>query len=113
MPLLQINLFGGVEVTLASGELVSIPSRKAATLLGYVALNSPHGVARGKLAALLWDGRFQENGRASLRQALLTLRRVLPQYDERLLVNARDHYWESFLIDRTITGPWSNTSRWP
>jgi len=80
MPLLQINLFGGVEVMLVSGESVLIPSRKAATLLGYVALSSPHGISRGKLAALLWDGHFGDHARGSLRQALLTLHRVLPQY---------------------------------
>jgi DNA-binding SARP family transcriptional activator len=80
MPLLQINLFGGVEVTQLSGESVVIPSRKAATLLGFVALSSPHGISRGKLAALLWDGHFGDHARASLRQALLTLHRVLPQY---------------------------------
>ncbi len=80
MPLLQINLFGGVEVMQVSGESVSIPSRKAATLLGYVALSSPRGISRSKLAALLWDGHFADRARASLRQALLTLRHVLPQY---------------------------------
>jgi DNA-binding SARP family transcriptional activator len=80
MPLLQINLFGGVEVMRISGESVLIPSRKAATLLGYVALSSPRGISRRKLAALLWDGHFADRARASLRQALLTLHRVLPQY---------------------------------
>ena len=80
MPLLQINLFGGVEVMRVSGESVLIPSRKAAMLLGYVALSSPRGISRGKLATLLWDGHFADRARASLRQALLTLRRVLPQY---------------------------------
>ncbi len=78
MCLLQINLFGGVEVMQVSGEAVLIPSRKAAMLLGYIALNSPHGNPRGKLAALLWDGHY--GARASLRQALLTLHRVLPQF---------------------------------
>jgi DNA-binding SARP family transcriptional activator len=80
MAVLQINLFGGVEVTRISGESVSIPSRKAATLLGYVALSSPRGISRRKLAALLWDGHLADRARASLRQALLTLHRVLPQY---------------------------------
>lgn len=79
MSLLQINLFGGVEVVRASGESVLIPSRKAATLLGYVALSSPRAISRGKLATLLWDGPFGDRARASLRQALLTLRRELPQ----------------------------------
>lgn len=79
MSLLQINLFGGVEVVRASGESVLIPSRKAATLLGYVALSSPRAISRGKLATLLWDGHFGDRARASLRQALLTLRRELPQ----------------------------------
>jgi DNA-binding SARP family transcriptional activator len=82
MPLLQVNLFGGVEVRLLSGELVLIPSRKAAAVLAYVVLSSPHGSSRGKLASLLWDGHFEDNARASLRQALLTLRRALPQYAE-------------------------------
>lgn len=79
MSLLRINLFGGLEIRRVSGEQVVIPSRKAATLLGYLALTSPHGISRSKLAALLWEGRFGDNARANLRQALLTLRRVLPQ----------------------------------
>ncbi|MGC2774514.1 MAG: BTAD domain-containing putative transcriptional regulator [Bradyrhizobium sp.] len=79
MSLLRINLFGGLDIRQVSGESVVIPSRKAATLLGYVALTSPHGISRSKLAALLWEGRFGDNARANLRQALLTLRRVLPR----------------------------------
>ncbi len=79
MALLHINLLGGIEVTMA-GEPLLISSRKAATLLGYLALSRPHGIPRGKLSALLWDGRFGERARASLRQVLLTLRHVLPQY---------------------------------
>ncbi|UFZ03270.1 hypothetical protein LQG66_29135 [Bradyrhizobium ontarionense] len=79
MSLLRINLFGGLEIRQVSGESVVIPSRKAAALLGYVALTSPRGISRSKLAALLWEGRFGDNARANLRQALLTLRRVLPQ----------------------------------
>jgi DNA-binding SARP family transcriptional activator len=82
MSLLRINLFGGLEIKRVSGEQVVIPSRKAATLLGYLALTSPHGISRSKLAALLWEGRFADNARANLRQALLTLRRVLPQCAE-------------------------------
>jgi DNA-binding SARP family transcriptional activator len=82
MSLLRINLFGGLEIRQVSGGSVVIPSRKAATLLGYVALTSPHGISRSKLAALLWEGRYGDNARASLRQALLTLRRVLPQCED-------------------------------
>jgi len=87
MPLLQINLFGGVEVMRISAESVLIPSRKAAMLLGYVALSSPRGISRVKLATLLWDGHFADRARASLRQALLTLRRVLPQYADVILAD--------------------------
>ncbi|MGJ4932160.1 AfsR/SARP family transcriptional regulator [Bradyrhizobium sp. HKCCYLS2038] len=79
MSLLRINLFGGLEIRQISGEEVAMPSRKAATLLGYLALISPQAISRGKLAALLWEGRFGDTARANLRQALLTLRRVLPQ----------------------------------
>lgn len=90
MAVLQINLFGGVEVTRISGESVSIPSRKAATLLGYVALSSPRGISRRKLAALLWDGHFADRARANLRQALLTLHRVLPQYADVIAADRGD-----------------------
>ncbi len=90
MSLLQINLFGGVEVMRASGESVLIPSRKAATLLGYVALSSPRAISRGKLATLLWDGQFGDRARASLRQALLTLRRELPQYSDVIAADRDD-----------------------
>ncbi len=90
MSLLQINLFGGVEVVCASGESVLIPSRKAATLLGYVALSSPRAISRGKLATLLWDGHFGDRARASLRQALLTLRRELPRYSDVIVADRDD-----------------------
>ena len=90
MALLQINLLGGVEVVATSGEPIPIPSRKAATLLGYLALNARHGFGRGKLAALLWDGQFEEHARASLRQVLLTLRRVLPQSADVIVADRGD-----------------------
>ncbi|MCA1475731.1 MULTISPECIES: BTAD domain-containing putative transcriptional regulator [Bradyrhizobium] len=90
MSLLQINLFGGVEVVCATGESVLIPSRKAATLLGYVALSSPRAISRGKLATLLWDGHFGDRARASLRQALLTLRRELPRCSDVILADRDD-----------------------
>jgi DNA-binding SARP family transcriptional activator len=82
MGLLRINLFGGLEIKQVSGETVVIPSRKAAALVGYLALTSPHAILRSKLAGLLWEGRFGDNARANLRQALLTLRRMLPRCTE-------------------------------
>ncbi|MBI5129647.1 MAG: hypothetical protein HZA66_09410 [Rhodopseudomonas palustris] len=90
MHLLQINLFGGIDVRLATGEAVPITNRKAAILLGYLALDAPDGRSRAKLAALLWDGCFGDNARASLRQALLSLRRVLPQYAEVIVTDRID-----------------------
>ncbi|MGJ5182084.1 AfsR/SARP family transcriptional regulator [Bradyrhizobium oligotrophicum] len=90
MNLLRINLFGGLEIKQVSGEPIALPSRKAATLLGYIALTSPQGISRSKLAAMLWEGRFSDNARASLRQTLLTLRRVLPQCADVILTERDD-----------------------
>jgi DNA-binding SARP family transcriptional activator len=60
-----------------SGEECLAGRRKELVLLAFLARRAPRLVPRSVLAELLWGERDEERARASLRQALLQLRRTL------------------------------------
>ncbi len=76
---LHIQLLGGMRVRTATGREIRLPSRKATALLACLALQPGAVHRRDFLAALLWDDSDPELARSSLRQALASLRRALPQ----------------------------------
>ncbi len=76
---LHIELLGGLRVRTESGRDIRIVSRKAQALLGCLALEPGVAHSRDVLAGLLWDDSDPELARASLRQALTSLRRSLPE----------------------------------
>jgi DNA-binding SARP family transcriptional activator len=75
---LILTLFGGYEARLGSGPVLTLPTRKVEALLAYLALPPGQAHLRDKLAALLWGEVPELQARASLRQALFTLRQALP-----------------------------------
>lgn len=77
MTRLRLNLLGGFEVRLESGLPVTFRTQKAQALLAYLALPLGRAHLRDKLAALLWGAMRDEQARASLRQALYELRKIL------------------------------------
>ncbi len=77
MPRLRINLLGGWEARAADGSLLRLTSRKSQALLAYLAMPAGRRHQREALAALLWGEVAYGRARASLRQALLTIRRAL------------------------------------
>jgi TolB-like protein len=77
MPGLQLKLLGGFELLDIAGTEIRIGSKKVRGLIGYLALNPDRRHGRGTLANLLWGDRFEAQARQSLRQALLTLRKLL------------------------------------
>jgi len=77
MAQLRLTLFGGFEARQGTGEVLSLPSRKARALLAYLALPLGRAHSRDKLAALLWGGIREESARASLRQVLFVVRKAL------------------------------------
>ena len=96
---LQLNLLGRFEARLASGELVSLPTRKTETLLAYLALvPGPH--SRDHLANLLWSDRNEQQARNSLRQALNALKKLFDDFEpqplqiEHQAVNLASHFVE-------------------
>ena len=72
---LRLNLLGGFEVHIA-GELTPL-AKKARALLAYLALADARPQSRTKTASLLWADSSESQSRASLRQALMQIRRAL------------------------------------
>ena len=75
---LHIELLGGLRIRTAAGREIRLVSRKAQALLGCLALEPGVPHSRDVLAGLLWEDSDPELARASLRQALTSLRRSLP-----------------------------------
>jgi DNA-binding SARP family transcriptional activator len=75
---LEVTLLGGFEVRLATGQPVTLSTRKAQALLAYLATRPGQPHARDKLTALLWADRGDAQARDSLRHTLVELRKALP-----------------------------------
>jgi TolB-like protein/DNA-binding SARP family transcriptional activator len=76
-PQLLVRMLGGFELTSADGADLTPPGRKLRALVALLALAPAAGWSREQLTALLWGDRDDEQARASLRQALAELRRIL------------------------------------
>ena len=74
---LSLVLLGGFQASLGFDAPVPLPNNKAQALLAYLAMAPGRRHSRDKLATLLWPGTGDEHARQSLRQAFVTLRRVL------------------------------------
>jgi DNA-binding SARP family transcriptional activator len=74
---LRLTLLGGFQAQLDQGPPLALPTRKSQALLAYLALPLGRAHPRDTLAALLWGGTRQESARASLRQALFSIRKAL------------------------------------
>lgn len=78
METLHLKLFGGFELSRPSGEIVVVTARRSVALLAYLALQR-QPQSRERVAGLLWENSPDHRARASLRQALLGLRHLLPE----------------------------------
>ena len=74
---LRVSLFGGFALTTSDGAEIAISSRRARALLAMLCLSPGEAMERDHVSRLLWPGRFQEQARASLRQCLSGLDKVL------------------------------------
>lgn len=80
---LKISLLGSFEVTLNDEPVPQVASGKVGALLAYLVLESSRPQRREFLAGFLWGEQPEEKALHSLRQALSTLRRALPEGDAR------------------------------
>src|SRR5258708_37125217 len=76
---LSLALLGGFEVRPASGSTALVLGKKIQALLAILAVRPGQAHARDRLASLLWADVGADQARTSVRQALFSLRRSLPE----------------------------------
>lgn len=74
---LRASLFGAFSLSAPDGIEIAISNRRARALLAMLCLSPGEALGRDYLSKLLWPGRFQAQARASLRQSLLSLDKIL------------------------------------
>lgn len=74
MKSLEVRLFGGVRVTLNGMGISPLPTRWAAGLLAYLALNKGHILNRDVLTTLFWPEDRGQRARKAFRNALWRVR---------------------------------------
>jgi DNA-binding SARP family transcriptional activator/tetratricopeptide (TPR) repeat protein len=77
-PRLSVSLVGRFGLRL-NGQPIELRTRKAAAVLGYLALSDTKRESRERLVGLLWSRSDEEKARASLRQVVRELRSVLEE----------------------------------
>lgn len=77
-PRLSVSLVGRFGLRL-NGRPIELRTRKAAAVLGYLALSDTKHESRERLVGLLWSRSDEEKARASLRQVVRELRSVLEE----------------------------------
>ncbi|WP_349607601.1 AAA family ATPase [Cupriavidus sp. DF5525] len=79
MTRLKIEVLGGLHIRLAGQHVpLDFPTRKSKAILAYLALSPGMLRSREQLASVFWERSAEEQARASLRQTLSSLRRILP-----------------------------------
>ncbi len=71
------SLFGDFQLTVSDGTEILISNRRARALLAMLCLIRDESIDRDHLSKLLWPGRFEAHAKASLRQCLLDLGKLL------------------------------------
>lgn len=87
--MLRIWLVGDLRVELDGRRLQAVASRRARSLLAWLAYH-PGLHARARVAAVFWPDVLDSSARASLRTTLATLRRELGEEAARQIVAGRD-----------------------
>lgn len=102
MPL-SLQLLGGFRLYDSAGREIRVASRKGRALLAYLALRAGDAQSRDRLATLLWEDADEELARASLRQALASIKKCLPDVAQAaLLTDANALGLDGDLIDSDI-----------
>ncbi|GAB5488966.1 MAG: hypothetical protein Pars2KO_25360 [Parasphingorhabdus sp.] len=78
---LGATLFGSFELYASDGIEIKISNRRARAILAMLCLAPNEPIDRAHLSKLLWPGRFEAQAKASLRQCLLELGKLLAAVD--------------------------------
>ena len=82
---IHASLFGDFKLKAIDGTEISISNRRAKALLAVLSLIGDDAIDREQLSRLLWPGRFESHARASLRQCLLDLGKLLEPFGSEIL----------------------------
>lgn len=93
MASLRLRLLGRFRAEGGAGRSLAIASKKGQALLAYLALTTGERHHRDRLALLLWSDRPDDRARHSLRQCVLTLRKVLEPEAEAALQADDEGLW--------------------
>lgn len=88
-----LTVLGGFELSAPTAGAPMLATRKSQALLVHLAMAAGQPRLRGQLAALLWGRSAEEQARASLRQALSSLRKVLDVSGETVLHTEGEAVW--------------------
>lgn len=103
-PRLTLHLAGPFTATDARQRPLDALPRRGQAILAYLALQPGWSAPRGALTALIWGDRGEEQARASLRQELSQLRKILP---EAVIDASRSHVWlspDAVAVDEAAEG---------
>ncbi|MGH6652319.1 MAG: hypothetical protein ACREB7_14445 [Sphingopyxis sp.] len=89
-PAAYASLFGTFQFRTADHNEIAISNRRARALLGILCLAGNEAIERDSLSKLLWPGRFEAHARASLRQCLLDLGKLLAPHGPDILNVSRN-----------------------
>jgi TolB-like protein/DNA-binding SARP family transcriptional activator len=84
------SLFGSFQLATADGTEILISNRRAKALLAMLCLVRDESIDRDYLSKLLWPGRFEAHAKASLRQCLLELGKLLEPFGSEILQVTRN-----------------------
>ncbi|MEO0534487.1 MAG: hypothetical protein AAF215_11560 [Cyanobacteria bacterium P01_A01_bin.123] len=90
---LRINLFGHLRLTFENQPIASLRTDRYQSLLAYFVLQARSPQPRSQLAGLFWPDIPEAKTKASLRQELYRLKKMLPQADQFLQVTAKTVQW--------------------
>ena len=82
---IHASLFGEFRLKKADATEILISNRRAKALLALLCLNVDQALDRELLSKLLWPGRFESHAKASLRQCLLDLGKLLEPFGPEIL----------------------------
>lgn len=86
----RVYTFGRFQVLDESGAPMLPKSRKAIALFAYLLTRRGAPISRETAVDFFWSDRANEQGRASLRQALLEIRRAIPKQNAHAIVFERN-----------------------
>ena len=80
-PMLEVKIFGRLQIRCADRSISTFPTRKVEELLAYLLLNQGVPQSRDKLIEVLWPGGPADSGRSRLSTTLWRIRVLLKNLD--------------------------------